>query len=243
MDKVLADAIRAIDSNTSQRSKAAKRRKRIAVGRRNGGKPKGSGNPKPPTRKPDETQIRVAINVRPVDWNRFRANAAEEGVSAAAKLGAIIEPRIEPATLSISARRRLEAAIRQHKRQLDLHFEQRVLDECKRRLDEFSLPAYAKEMAEYVETVKSRKGRLSRETFRSILACLNSATRLGVTDKRLDEAFIAFKKLELVLCDEKEMPTPNHTFPRTFAEMMARKREVSQARKSRRASKAAPECR
>ena len=78
MDKVLADAIRAIDSNTSQRSKAAKRRKRIAVGRRNGGKPKGSGNPKPPTRKPDETQIRVAINVRPVDWNRFRANAAED---------------------------------------------------------------------------------------------------------------------------------------------------------------------
>jgi len=62
-----------------------------------------------------------------------------------------------------------------------------------------------------------------------------------VTDKRLDEAFIAFKKLELLLCDEKEMPTPNYTFPHTYSEMMARKREVSQARKAKRASKGAPE--
>jgi hypothetical protein len=92
-------------------------------------------------------------------------------------------------------------------------------------------------MAEYVETVKSRKGHITREVYRSILACLNSATRLGVTDKRLDEAFIVFKKLELVLCDEKEMPTPNYTFPRTYAEMMARKREVSEVTKAKRASK------
>jgi hypothetical protein len=103
------------------------------------------------------------------------------------------------------------------------------------------LPAYAKEMAEYVETIKSRKGHLTREVYRSILACLNSASRLGVTDKRLDEAFVAFKKLELVLCNEKETPTPSYTFPRNYAEMMARKREVSQARKAKRASKGVPE--
>jgi hypothetical protein len=206
MDKALADAIRAIDSNTGQGSMAAKERKRKKPPRLNDGKPKGGRESKPP------------------------------------KLGnAIIEPKIEPATLCMSAQQRLEAAIRQHKRQLDSEFEQRIQNECKRRLDALSLPAYAKEMAEYVEMVKSRKGHLTREVYRSILACLNSATRLGVTDKRLDEAFVAFKKLELVLCNEKEASTPNYTFPRTFAEMMARKQAVSEARKTKRASRGIPE--
>ena len=59
--------------------------------------------------------------------------------------------------------------------------------------------------------------------------------------KRLDEAFVAFKKLELVLCNEKEASTPNYTFPRTFAEMMARKQAVSEARKTKRASRGIPE--
>jgi hypothetical protein len=242
MDKALADAIRAIDSNTGQGSMAAKERKRKKPPRLNDGKPKGGRESKPPKRKADETQIQVSINVRPDDWTRFKAKAAKEGVSAAAKLGnAIIEPKIEPATLCMSAQQRLEAAIRQHKRQLDSEFEQRIQNECKRRLDALSLPAYAKEMAEYVEMVKSRKGHLTREVYRSILACLNSATRLGVTDKRLDEAFVAFKKLELVLCNEKEASTPNYTFPRTFAEMMARKQAVSEARKTKRASRGIPE--
>ena len=64
---------------------------------------------------------------------------------------------------------------------------------------------------------------------------------MGITDKRLDDAFVAFKKLELVLCNEKELPTPNYTFPRTYAEMMARKQEVSAARKARRSNKGVPE--
>ena len=232
MDKALADA------DTGHGSMAAKESKRKKPPRLK----EGGGDCRPPKRKADETQIQVSINVRPDDWNRFKAKAAKEGVSAAAKLGsAIIEPKVEPTTLSTSAQQRLEGAIRQHKRQLDSEFEQRVQGECKRRLDELSLPAYAKEMAEYVETVKSRKGHITREVYRRILACLNSATRLGVTDKRLDDAFVAFKKLELVLCNEKEMPTPSYTFPRTFAEMMERKREVSQARKAKRASKGVPE--
>jgi hypothetical protein len=232
-------------------SMAAKKRKRITTTkhpRPNGESLRGSSGKRIPRPKQTDGKEEKIVALAEQGMSAVEI-AAEVNVKSRAvhhvlereRIRREVEAKIDPATLSITAQQKFEAAIRQHKRQLDLQFEQRVLDECKRRLDELSLPAYAKEMAEYVDVIKSRKGHLTRVVFRNILACLNSATRLGVTDKRLDEAFVAFKKLELVLCNDKEAPTPNYSFPRTYAEMMARKREVSEARKARRASKGVPE--
>jgi hypothetical protein len=54
--------------------------------------------------------------------------------------------QIDPATLSLTAQRKLDAAIRQHKRQLDLEFTGRVMAEVERRLNEVAVPALRRQL-------------------------------------------------------------------------------------------------
>jgi len=135
------------------------------------------------------------------------------------------DPDIDRAELSLSAQQKLDAALRHYKRQLNLEFEQRVQDECKRWLEECSLPAYVKEMAKLEYSISSRKGIMSKEVYRLILSCLHTDSRNSVSDKKLNEAFNEFKVREKRLLDEKESPTEFKPLPRTAAEMMAMRRK------------------
>lgn len=143
-------------------------------------------------------------------------------------------PQIDPGALALNAQQRLEAAIRQHKNKLDIEFEGRVQAELERIINETVLPQYNKEMAEARDIVESRKGVLSREDYRLILSCLHPDR---VTDeglkKRYERAFDAFKKKELVLCSEKEMPTSASAIPRSYAEMMKRRAEMKMKRSAK----------
>jgi hypothetical protein len=149
--------------------------------------------------------------------------------------------QIDPATLSLTAQEKLDAAIRAGKRKLDLEFEARVLAECKHRLDTISLPHYAKQLAELERTISNRKGIMDRITYRKILSCLHPDR---VTDellkKRYEEAFRLFTELEKVVLDEKQSPTEFRKMPRTYEELMAMKAKVQAERRAKRAASKFP---
>jgi hypothetical protein len=128
----------------------------------------------------------------------------------------------EPATLSLTARQKLDEAIRQHREKLEAEFEQRVQDECRRRIEETILPHYAKTHAEHERVIKAREGFMSRSTHRKILFCLHPDRVQDEADKkRHEEAFRLFNGLELLLLDETQMPTPTFNMQKAYAEAMA----------------------
>jgi len=147
---------------------------------------------------------------------------------------ATAEPEVDPTTLSSSARERLEAAMRQHKRTLEATFERRVQDAIKERVEETVLPHYNQKLAEYDAVIKSRRGIMTRVAHRKILACLHPDSRRSATERTLTDAFNTFNALEIVFLDERERPTHGFQMPRTYEEMMALRRSVSEARRSRR---------
>jgi hypothetical protein len=83
-----------------------------------------------------------------------------------------------------------------------------------------------------LDIIASRKGVMDRATYKKILACLHPDN--SMSKERRAEAFNFFSLIEKRLLDEKESPTPTITMPRTYEEMMKRKREVSEARKAKR---------
>jgi len=140
------------------------------------------------------------------------------------------EPVIDPATLSMTAQQRLEAAIRAHTRKLDAEFAWRVQADIKRLIDEMVLPQYNEEHDHHREIIKSHKGVFDNATYRQILARLHPDT--GGTA----ELFDLFKKLERVLRKPEEKPSNIPPLPKTFEELMAHKRKVDAERKAKRAA-------
>jgi len=126
---------------------------------------------------------------------------------------------------------RAEGRSRQH---LDAEFEQRVRDECRKRIEETILPSYNKSYAEYQEVIKARKGIMDKKTFMLIWSCLHPDSRKSVSAEKLNEAFLRFSKMELLLLDEKEHPTPTMQMPSTSEELMALKAKVAAERKTKR---------
>jgi hypothetical protein len=140
---------------------------------------------------------------------------------------------IDAAPLSISAQEKLQAAIRQHQRRLDAEFEQRVLADIKRRIDEIVLPSYREEAEMHDLIIKRRKGVFPKETYRLILSMLHPDSFKSASEERRNEAFNAFKGAEILLLDEKQRPTTASNLPSSFAEMMERKRKVAEGRKAK----------
>lgn len=142
------------------------------------------------------------------------------------------------ASLSQSARRKLDAAIRAHKHKLDLEFELRCREECRRWLNDVSLPQYAKEITALEHSICSRRGVMDRTTYRKILSCLHPDR---VTDpdqkKRYEEAFQLFTELEKRVLNEEQSPTQFRRVPRTYEELMALKAKVRADRQAKRAGK------
>jgi hypothetical protein len=146
------------------------------------------------------------------------------------------EPEIDLATLSMNARQKFDAAIRQYRRKLDLEFAARVSEEVKRVLDQW-LPEYHEKLAEAERILNSYQGIMPRVQFRKILACLHPDR--SMSDQKLNEAFNIVEKLEAVLVkkEEQERASSTFQFPRTYEEAMKMKRDLAAARKAKRTGK------
>ena len=96
------------------------------------------------------------------------------------------------------------------------------------------LPSYNESYAEYQEVVKARKGVMDKKTFMLIWSCLHPDSRKSVSAEKLNEAFLRFSKMELLLLDEKEHPTPTMQMPTTSEALTALKAKVAAERKAKR---------
>jgi transposase len=208
------------------------------------GRKKSTGRPRSETNqraidlhKEGETTASIAkqtgLGERRVGLIREQERAREEGIQQGRK-----EAEINPALLSLTAQEKLDAAIRQHKKKLDMEFELRVRGELKRHLDMVSLPSYLKEIASLERSIRDRRGIMDRATYRKILACLHPDRQPDpMLKKRYEEAFRLFTELEKRVLNEKESPTQFRNMPRTYDELMRMKEKVRQERAARRAAK------
>lgn len=209
--------------------------------------PKGAGRPKsagkPRSKFGEEAESKIAALVLD-EGKSFEQAGAAVGVSNIVVRKAVAtergrrqeraDPQIDPATLSISAQQKLTSAIRQHQRALDAEFDKRLQQRLHEVLADTVLPAYNKSYAEYQDVIQARKGVMDKATFNRIRRCLHPDSRNSVSDEKLREAFNLFGRLELRLLDESQHPTATFDMPRTYEELMARKREVQDKRRARR---------
>jgi hypothetical protein len=81
------------------------------------------------TKPPGVKQAQRSINLHEEVWQQAKACAAAAKISVAEMIGqlitAAIDPKVDSKSLSKTAQDKLDAAIRQHKRQLDAEYEQR----------------------------------------------------------------------------------------------------------------------
>ena len=128
------------------------------------------------------------------------------------------EPDITDAGVSMSAQEKLAAALRQRTRTLDTEFERRVREEIKHRIDDLILPHWKKQIAEAQTLYAKRKAMMDKDTFNIIRRALHPDSRKSISDKKLEEAFNAFMKLEKYLLNEKDSPTDFGDVPSSAAE-------------------------
>jgi len=150
------------------------------------------------------------------------------------KRDALADPNIDRSELSLTAQQKLDAAIRQHQRKLDLIFEGRVQEEIKKRLDHLILPVWRKKIAEAQKIYDSRRSITNKETFNLIVRCLHTDTRKHVGDDVVNDAFVRFMALEKYLLNEKDSPTKFTGLPTTAAEWEQRKQEAAALRRAKR---------
>jgi len=78
---------------------------------------------------------------------------------------------------------------------------------------------------------------MDRATYRRIKACLHpDRVQDPELKARYEEAFNLFNRLESVLLDEKELPTPTLTIPTTLNELMKLKKKLAERRTARHGS-------
>ena len=208
--------------------------------------PKGAGRPKGSTTRRKNTTVsaeRAALAI--LDGSKTYPEAEQEsGLSNTVLRAAVAreegrrEPIITRDMLSMSAQQKLDAAIRQAKRKLEIEIETRCREDLQRWLNEVTLPQYAKELGILERSIRERKGVMDRITYRKILACLHpDRVSDPVLKKRYEEAFRLFTELEKRVLDEKESPTQFRKMPRTYEELMAMKAKVQAGRRAKRAGK------
>jgi hypothetical protein len=208
--------------------------------------PKGSGRPKgSKKRRPAEKSDSAAASMAAalvLDGDRTLVEAAlETGVgsvqvvkTAVAKEEGRRDPQVDRASLSQTAQKKFDAAIRQHLRELSRQFEDRVREGIKQRIDQMVLPHWRERIEEAQELYARRRGLMDKETFNTIRRALHPDSRFSITDQKLSEAFNAFMRLEKFLLDEKDSPTDLSGLPRTWAEWEQAKRDTTAARRARR---------
>ena len=215
-----------------------------------GGRPKGSTKPRSkPGEKADKfNAARAAVRDRiaagkPLD---ARILEKEHGISRdtferaalaeQARKDALEEIRVDPVTLSMTAQQKFDVAIQQYKRKLDIEFEQRVINEAQKRLEELAIPAFRERWESIRRMLDNRQNYMTRTLYKKILACLHPDSRRNMTEERLRECYHAFEKLEILLVPEKELSTKYITpkLPTSPAEWDAWKRAAQAERKAKR---------
>jgi hypothetical protein len=150
------------------------------------------------------------------------------------------DPDVDAKLLSMTAQEKLDAAIRQHKRKLDLEFDERVRERYLKDLEEVGLPHYTKKIEKLERLIYARRGVMDKVTYNKIRFCLHSDhIQDQAMKRRYDEAFNIFNGLEKLLLDEKNSPTPLQRMPRTVAELLKRKAEVRAERQAAQSSRRA----
>jgi len=217
--------------------------------------PKGAGRPKGSKKAPRPHYKATEIIAR-ADEGLTRAEIAAETGVGKRQVRHVVEreqirreavPDITAEMLPMTARQKLDAAIRQYKAKLDAEFEMRTREQCRRWLNEISLPQYAKELAELERSITNSKGIMNQATYKKIRACLHVERLiqlLGIPLSQLDanllrrynEAFQLFNDLEKRVLDEKESPTQFRKMPKTYEELMAMKAKVQAERRAKRAA-------
>jgi hypothetical protein len=147
-----------------------------------------------------------------------------------------VEPTITPDMLSMTAQRKLELAIKQHKEKLTAEWRVAVSVRVDELLANTIGPKLKKEQDEARWVMKSRKGIINRKEYGKILACLHPDRVDPELKERYADAFRLFTKIEKLLLNENENPTQFIDIPKTSAEWEERKRQVSAARKAKRAA-------
>jgi hypothetical protein len=162
-------------------------------------------------------------------------HAAQLAIARAA--GRFEGAQVDLTEVSLTAQQKVDVAIRQRAQELEAGYEQRVRDEVRRRLEETILPRYKERVAGVERVLKARKGVMDRATYRKIRACLHpDRVQDSELKARYEEAFNLFNKLESVLLDEMEAPTPTLTIPTTLNELMKLKKKMAERRTARHGS-------
>jgi predicted ArsR family transcriptional regulator len=210
------------------------------------GRPKGSKQTKPKTDIPLKPHYSEAQVIALADKGLSDKEIATETSIGARQIRHIIDGErkaregaaraIDRSELSMTAQEKLDAVIKQYQRELNQKFETRVRDDCKRWLDEISLPHYLKQLEQLERRISNRQGIMNKVTFDAVRRCLHPDSRATVSEERLAEAFRLFNSLEKLVLNEKESPTDfRRDIPRTYEELMAararRKAERRAARK------------
>lgn len=206
-----------------------------------GGRPKGNRKPAP---RHDMARDIVRPLVEAGETVSRERLAAEHGltrgaiqraeIAERARQETLANPYIDPATLTPSARAKLEAATRQMQRRLQGEFESVVAERLAEALGDLILSRYG-ELKRLYEGVLNRRARgvMKADEYRLIASVLHPDSRNATSPDRLAKAFAAFQRHRLALVDETVEATPVPDFPRTREEWMARRRSVKAARPRR----------
>lgn len=128
-----------------------------------------------------------------------------------------LNPVIDPDTLSLSQRDKVEAVLRVARKNLEKEYQSRVDLEAKKMVETIVIPAYSETIEKAKRIIATGSGVMPRSEFRKILAALHPDAN---TEERRDEAFNLFKQYEFTLVKEK---VDLGTLPRTVEELMKRR--------------------
>jgi hypothetical protein len=134
----------------------------------------------------------------------------------------------------LTAQQKLDAAIRQHKKNLDMSFAVSVDERVRQRIEEIVLPDWRKKFDQAQQLYARRRGLMDKETFNTIRRALHPDSRNSISDNKLGEAFDTFMGLEKYLLNEKDSPTSIPDVPDNLAAWDEAKRKASAERKARR---------
>jgi len=161
----------------------------------------------------DELAARLGVSPATIQRAELAERAARE---------ARADPIVDPTTLPRTAQEKLAAALRQQRKAQDDAYQERLSAGIKKMLEDTVLPRYDALKRQAEAAIRARKGVMSRESFRLVLACLHPDSRAGVSDERLAEAFQLIKELELVLVADNS--TASFTMPRTVDDLATMRR-------------------
>lgn len=226
------------------------------------GRKKSSGRPKAPPKPPAPKkevhrtiplEVKKAVAEAVLDGGKsIREAAREAGISHV--MGDTVVARehgrreaiesgeaIDPATfLTLSAKEKLETAIRVAKAKLEREYEQRVQQRVARHFDEYLLPNY-KEKLEEADRIMGERHHfmMPLSLFKRIRNAIHPDMVPEDLRPKFNELFVAFNEFGKTHVYDDARPKLATDFPRTLAELMQGKAQVDAERAAKRAARKA----